>query len=92
MPLEALSVRFSKVGTYFQASGGMAFSIVTILLSTTVRYLLEFPSSHASTIVLSHHANTLLMGISSAVLTLMSSLESSVTLQSSSLGMVKGLR
>ena len=89
MPLEALSVWFSKVGTYFQASRGMAFSIVAILFSTNVRNLLGFPSSHASTIVLSHHANTLLMGISRAVLTLMSSLESSVAPQSSSLGMLK---
>ena len=76
--------------TCFQASGGMAFSIVAILFPTNVRYVLGFSSSHASTIVLSHHANTVLMGISRAVLTLVSSLESSVAPQSSSLGMVKG--
>ena len=92
MPLAAQSAGFSKVGTCFQASGGMAFSTVAILFPTNVRYLLGFPSSHASMIVLSHHANTLLMGISRAVLTLVSSLESSVAPQSSSLGMVRGLR
>ena len=101
MPLDVQSAGFSKVGTCFQAPGGIAFSMVAILFPTNVRYLLEFPSSHASTMVLSHHAstmvlshhaNTSLMGMSSAVLTLVSNLESRVAPQNLSLRIVKGLR
>ena len=62
--------------------------MVEILLPTKVRYLLDVPSSHANTIVLSHHAVTELRGRFNALRMAVISLASKFAPQSSSLGMV----
>ena len=86
MPLEAQSAGLLVVGTWCQVVGGKSLRILAILFPTKVLYLLEFPSSQASTIVLLHQAWTSCKGMSRAFLTEVMSLERSVAPHSSNLG------
>ena len=79
------------MGTWCHVEGGKSFKMVDSLFPTNVLNRLGFPSSHESTMVLSHQACVSHKEMSRVSLMEVSSLVNKVAPHNSSLGMDRGL-